>query len=267
MNRHEYVRVMRNRGRMPRRQFLRTSAVTGAALGGLSWKANAAEDPHPPADEPEQLLPFRNQVSRSLWVAISGDDSGSGAHDDPLRSIQAALGKATPGTAVRVRAGIYDGSVVLDGVHGTADAPIILISADGLHEATINGATDNAAIRGHRTSNVGVFGFHLQANVAQPGPDLGAVKIWGDYEVADDNNPTHGVVIAGWPISTGGSGDSNIWLRGTTANASETNICLINPLTQCVNSRPDASRRGEGIAGRRRRVLAPSPALRRVLEA
>lgn len=43
----------------------------------------------------------------TIHVSVNGDDSGTGTIDSPLRSIQSAAEKATPGDTVEVHAGLY----------------------------------------------------------------------------------------------------------------------------------------------------------------
>src|SRR3712207_8962590 len=51
------------------------------------------------------------------------NDGNGGSEGTPLKTIQAAVDQATPGTAIMVKAGTYAENVSLNGLHGTADAP------------------------------------------------------------------------------------------------------------------------------------------------
>ena len=73
---------------------------------------------------------------RVIWVSNSGNNGNNGSEHSPMKSIQAALDKAAPGTAVMVKAGTYVENVVFK-ESGRADAPIQLISADGIGAAKI----------------------------------------------------------------------------------------------------------------------------------
>jgi len=106
--------------------------------------------------------PFAGKVpNRYLWVDASAPDGGDGSAEHPLNSIQHALAKAKPGTAVMVKAGDYVGNVnIVRTADGTPDAPIWLISADGPGKAHVI-ATDQgaAAIGGGGIQNFIVDGF------------------------------------------------------------------------------------------------------------
>ncbi len=65
-----------------------------------------------------------------LYVATTGSDTAPGTAAAPLRTVQAAVNKATPGTTIRIMAGTYTGNIKINR-SGTADAPIRLTSADG----------------------------------------------------------------------------------------------------------------------------------------
>jgi len=97
--------------------------------------------------------------TRYLWVSPTGNNANSGSESAPLRSIQTALDKATPGTAVMVKAGTYDGNVRFYN-SGTPDAPIQLVSADGAGKATIR-ATDQSVstVKGLGVHDIVVKGF------------------------------------------------------------------------------------------------------------
>ena len=77
-------------------------------------------------------------ADRQIWVSTKGDNSNSGSASDPLKTIQAALNKATSGTDIMVKAGTYTGNLRI------YDNNVSLISADGNQEATIKAASQNA---------------------------------------------------------------------------------------------------------------------------
>jgi hypothetical protein len=81
----------------------------------------------------------------TLDVATSGDDANAGTAAQPLRSIHAAAMRATAGTCIRVHAGRYlETQTIRFMADGTAAAPIVLQSVDGLLAAVIDdsGNTD-----------------------------------------------------------------------------------------------------------------------------
>ena len=58
-----------------------------------------------------------------LYVAPTGLDTNPGTAAAPLKTVQAAVNKATPGTTIRLADGRYDGKVTIK-TSGTASAPI-----------------------------------------------------------------------------------------------------------------------------------------------
>jgi Ca2+-binding RTX toxin-like protein len=143
--------------------------------------------------------------TRYIWVSPTGNDAGGGAEGDPLKTIQAAVNKATPGTAIMVKAGTYGENLNLGGLHGTPDHPIVLMSADGPQAAKIVGGPSAAAVTAYGISNVGIYDFHVVANAGEG--DIGGFKIWGPWE-----NPAHNLVVAGNLIT--GKGQDGFKLFG-----------------------------------------------------
>ena len=66
----------------------------------------------------------------AFYVSPNGSDAGKGTLNDPLRTINAALGKANPGDTVIVRAGTYYEKVLFP-KSGRLDKWIILKSYNG----------------------------------------------------------------------------------------------------------------------------------------
>jgi hypothetical protein len=65
-------------------------------------------------------------TNSALYVSPSGLDTNDGASPStPLKTIQAALNKATPGTTINLAEGIYREKPATK-IHGTVDAPIII---------------------------------------------------------------------------------------------------------------------------------------------
>lgn len=96
-----------------------------------------------------------------LWISPAGSDAGTGTASSPLRTIQAAVSKAKPGTAVMVKEGVYVENVKI-GVSGTADKPIWIVSADGQGKADIKAANAGLpAIYGYGPDNIVIKGFEL----------------------------------------------------------------------------------------------------------
>ncbi|WP_207482724.1 right-handed parallel beta-helix repeat-containing protein [Arenibaculum pallidiluteum] len=138
-------------------------------------------------------LPFSNAApTRTIWVSPDGNNGNSGAEGSPLRTIQEAVNQAKghPGTAIMVKAGTYHENLKLNGLHGTKEAPIELISADGPQAAKIVGGPDAATITGYGISHVGIYDFHVVSNTSSG--DIGGFKLWGPWSA-----PATGLAIAG----------------------------------------------------------------------
>ena len=75
-----------------------------------------------------------------LPVAVNGSDiNGDGSPGSPFATITHAARQATAGTAVVVHSGIYPGGIYLDGIRGTAAAPIWIGGAAGELRPVIEG--------------------------------------------------------------------------------------------------------------------------------
>ena len=99
-----------------------------------------------------------------IWVSPTGSDTNSGSEASPLKTIQAAVDKASAGTAIMVTAGVYRESVELPHVaKSTPEAPIWLMSADGPQMAKIMPpSSTQSAIYGYGTDNYVVQGFEIE---------------------------------------------------------------------------------------------------------
>jgi hypothetical protein len=71
-------------------------------------------------------------AGRASWVAGDGDDRAAGTEAAPWATVQHAVDRATPGSTVYVREGVYPQQVQVD-VSGTPGAPIIIRNAPGEH--------------------------------------------------------------------------------------------------------------------------------------
>lgn len=90
------------------------------------WTACAAGQAPPRTPCPPPVTFADGLTPRTVrHVAPGGDDrSGDGSMTRPFRSIQRAARGLTPGTALRLHPGTYEGGVVFDGLRGAATAPI-----------------------------------------------------------------------------------------------------------------------------------------------
>lgn len=85
-----------------------------------------------------------------IWVSPEGSDTATGSQSSPVKTIQEAVNRAKPGTAVMVKAGIYTENVTIRN-SGAEDLPIQIISADGRGKAQLlpaDGTKDTLRIGG-----------------------------------------------------------------------------------------------------------------------
>ncbi|MEM9561881.1 MAG: DUF1565 domain-containing protein [Actinomycetota bacterium] len=103
----------------------------------------------------------------SLYVATDGSDENPGSADEPLATINEAIGRAQPGQHVLVRAGTYDG-VLISGRSGEPDAWITLRSYPG-ERAVIEPNIGQDAIAFRRGSSyINVACFELAGPTLRP---------------------------------------------------------------------------------------------------
>jgi len=102
---------------------------------------------------------FKSEISmpnRQIWVSQNGNNSNSGSASSPLKTIQAALNKASSGTDVMVKAGTYTGNLTIH------DDNVSLISADGNHEAIIRpGSQSTSTINAFGREGITIRGFEI----------------------------------------------------------------------------------------------------------
>jgi Ca2+-binding RTX toxin-like protein len=102
-----------------------------------------------------------------IWVSPTGSDAGDGSKDSPLKTIQAAVDRATAGAAVMVKAGVYRENVKLPSeALGTPDNPIWLLSVDGPQAAKVVAVDQTVStIYGYGTDNYVVRGFEIEGGL------------------------------------------------------------------------------------------------------
>jgi Ca2+-binding RTX toxin-like protein len=83
---------------------------------------------------------------RIIWVSVDGHDNNVGSEDAPLQSIQLAIDRATPGTAILIKPGDYSANVEFQNIQGTADRPIWLAAAEGPGSVTITAANSAQSV-------------------------------------------------------------------------------------------------------------------------
>lgn len=102
------------------------------------------------------------QPAHVIWVSTTGQGGAEGSEGAPLGSIQEAVERAAPGTAIMVKAGTYTENVVFRG-SGSDAAPIQLISADGRGAAKLRPADQNQdTLRIAAADNIIVDGFAIE---------------------------------------------------------------------------------------------------------
>jgi hypothetical protein len=93
------------------------------------------------------IVPFDGAIpDRIIWVSPDGNDSNNGGHDAPLKSIQLAMDRATPGTAILLKPGEYTGNFEFQNVQGTDESPIWLAAAEGRGTVTITAASNASPV-------------------------------------------------------------------------------------------------------------------------
>ncbi len=81
--------------------------------------------------------------AKVIHVAVGGNNStGNGSAAAPYATIAFAASKAEPGTAVRVHAGTYAGGGFIEGLSGTAEAPVWIGGAPGEAKPVLQGGTN-----------------------------------------------------------------------------------------------------------------------------
>jgi len=94
----------------------------------------------------------------TITVAVNGNDANAGTVAAPLKTIQAAVNKAVPGTVIQIRGGTYAPSTNIQvNSNGTASAPIIMraygtekVVIDGENMPYTPGAVDSSIPRADR---------------------------------------------------------------------------------------------------------------------
>jgi len=129
--------------------FAALVAAAAAAAGALGWTGAAFAQ------------------TTTITVAANGDDANPGTLASPLKTIQAAVDKATPGTVIQIRGGTYAPSInVRVNANGTASAPITM-RAYGTEKVVIDGE--------NMPYTPGAVGSSI------PRADRGALHVEGDY--------------------------------------------------------------------------------------
>ncbi|TWF79020.1 uncharacterized protein DUF1565 [Pseudonocardia hierapolitana] len=127
---------------------MRYGRTITAALVVAALAACAQESPEPsPQRPPNSVYPAPPTApaldAAALVVALDGDDAAEGTAAAPLRTIDAAAGRAQPGDTILVRAGTYEGDV-RTAASGTESQRITFIAESPDTRIVGVGGTDGA---------------------------------------------------------------------------------------------------------------------------
>jgi hypothetical protein len=124
------------------------AAGTGGSGGAAGSGGSAGASGMP--GECGGITTFEDGVtpSREIFVDASAAGPGDGSEADPYTTLDAALGDATAGTAVRIRPGTYEGGAFASGLEGTAEAPIWIGGVPGEERPIISGGGNAVQLSG-----------------------------------------------------------------------------------------------------------------------
>ncbi len=160
-------------------------AVLVVAAGGL-LVAKAFSPVPSPAQLPSASLPSVGDAD--LYVSTDGDDSADGRRDHPLRTIQAAVDRATAGATVWIASGTYDGftthrsgSGAVITVAGQSGARPVIEPPSGRHVTIdLSGAHDlrlvNLAIHGPTGSEYDAVLLEHSSGIAIEGSSISGTR-------------------------------------------------------------------------------------------
>jgi hypothetical protein len=80
--------------------------------------------------------------TREIFLDASAPGPGDGSASDPYTELETALADLTPGTALRIRAGMYTGGAFASGIAGTASAPIWIGGVPGMARPILSGGSN-----------------------------------------------------------------------------------------------------------------------------
>lgn len=155
----------------------------------------------------------------TIWVSSTGASGAAGTQAAPVRTIQEAIDRAQPGTTIQVMAGVYTENLKINRVSGTADAPITIVSADGVGAAEIRPAVetrDTIEIEG--VNYVTVDGFKIVGPVSDA---LQAIQIHVKTTATSWVPPTYitiqnNIIVAGEGDGIKGSKAEYLFLLNNT---------------------------------------------------
>jgi hypothetical protein len=144
----------------------------------------------------------RRSPSREVFVDANATGSGDGSAADPFPTLDEALAEATPGTAIRIRPGTYDGGAFASGISGSADAPIWIGGVPGLARPVFVG--------GSNALQLSLVSYLVIHDLEVTGQDSNGINV-DDGEVASGD--TNNLVFRGLFIHDIGSGGNQDCLK------------------------------------------------------
>jgi hypothetical protein len=141
------------------------------------------------------------QPTREVFVDAAAAGPGDGSADDPFVTLDAAFAEATPGTAIRIRSGNYDGGAFASGLAGTSDAPIWVGGVAGEDRPVIVGGGN-----GFQLSSASFLVVH---DLEVTGQDSNGLNI----DDGEDIGSSHDLVFRNLSIHDIGSGGNQDCLK------------------------------------------------------
>lgn len=185
------------------------SAGTSGGRAGAAGQAGSAGQGQAAC---EPIRTFETDVTPSaiLHVATTGSPNGSGSEQDPFDSIEAAVAEASPGTAIRVHAGEYEGGWFLTDVIGTEQAPIWIGGAPGEARPVIGrGSSEALHVSGAR--------YLVVHDLEITGSTANGINLDDRGDYADAEALRH-IVLRNLKIYGVGTGGNNDCLKISGAN-------------------------------------------------
>lgn len=163
----------------PARLRLVPLLVAVLVVTGVGALAIRAVGPHAaPSVAPLPSITPPPTGSGDLFVSPSGDDGSAGDGSDPLRTIQVATDRATPGTTIWLAAGAYSGFTMSSS--GTTGHPITITSMAG-GRATIDPGRLKATIDLNGAHDVSLINLTVEG---PKGSALDAIRIERSTQIA-----------------------------------------------------------------------------------
>ncbi|MEZ4221469.1 MAG: DUF1565 domain-containing protein [Polyangiaceae bacterium] len=116
-----------------------SSSGGSGGTGGLAGSGGSGTGGTPGACGDIVTFETGKTPTQQIHVSTSGNDSNNGTAGSPVKTLEKAVTLANPGTAIVVHAGTYPGGEYLEGVTGSAAAPIWIGGAPGEGKPVFSG--------------------------------------------------------------------------------------------------------------------------------